>query len=393
MFEEIIHNELSQGILSEEQHQNSSTFLKLLYRTGDRDIHRVIGPIYALNAIMETDNKDSVGSHVESFMGLLSNSSDYSSKAESYSLLVLKAMDAKGIHDSMLKRKLLAKVIHNIESDRCIDSASVDKGRNAEARRAWNRYVLSYSYFLLYQLDPDGGHAEDNLQLAVRYSPDARDRQVYWAYFYEAGLLTGNPEEVGFESLYVDFLMHQNRKDEALRIVTRRAVAEANDTNVSKLRALYKEVGYARSFAEYWGEAVNNIAKAAPKVTVTFPDNTTVDFGEPSGRWVYVDVWGTWCSPCRKELPELEKAYKDNLAHHETTLSIYSLSYDSKDIKDFMKANKYSFPVAEIGNDVIKAFEVEGYPTKILITPQGRCLKIPWGVNWQEYIKNYRTLQ
>ena len=85
-FEHIVHDQLSQGILSEVQHQNSSTFLKLLYRTGDRDINRVIAPIYALNAIMETNNKDSVGSHVESFMSLLSNSSDYSSKAESCSL-------------------------------------------------------------------------------------------------------------------------------------------------------------------------------------------------------------------------------------------------------------------------------------------------------------------
>ena len=68
----------------------------------------------------------------------------------------------------------------------------------------------SNEIYLLYQLDPEGVYAEDNLKLAVRYSPDARDRQVQWANFYEAGLLTGNPEEVGFESVYVDSLMHRS---------------------------------------------------------------------------------------------------------------------------------------------------------------------------------------
>jgi thiol-disulfide isomerase/thioredoxin len=388
MFEEIIHNQLSQGILSKEQHHNSATFLKLLYQTNNRDINQIIAPIHTLNSIIETNNKDSVVFLAKSFLSLLSNTSNYSSKAESYGLLVLKQMDAKDIHNVVLKRKLIDKIIHNIESGRCIDSTSV-KGRNAEARRAWNRYVLSYSYFLLYQLDPDDIKAEDNLKLAVKYSPDIIDKQVHWAYFYEAGLLTGNPEEVGFEWLYTDFLMRKNRKNEALSIVTKRAVSEATNTNCGKLQALYKEVGYDEPFAKYWLEAINNISKVTPTISVRFVDDKTVDFGKPSGKWTYIDVWGTWCSPCREELPELEKAYQENLAKSETILSIYTLSHDSKNIKEFMTTNKYSFPVAEIDSSVVEAFNVDGYPTKILITPQGKYLKIPFGVDWREYLKNY----
>lgn len=392
MFEEIVHDQLSQGILSTAEHHNSSTFLKLLYRANNRDVNKIIAPIHALNSIIETNNKDSIVLLVKSFLSLLSDTSNYSSRAESYGLLVLKQMDAKGIQNVTLKRKVIDKILHNTKSIGVIDATTV-KGRIAEARRAWNRYVLSYSYFLLYQLDPEGVNAEEHLKLAAQYSPDIRDKQVSSAYFYEAGLLTGNPEEAGFEWLYVDFLMRKNRKTEALSIATKRAVSEATNTNCSRLRALYKEVRYDKPFAGYWLEAVNNISKVAPTPSVRFIDDKVVDFGKLNGGWTYIDVWGTWCSPCTKELPELEKAYQENVSKSATGLTIYTFSHGSKNIKDFMATNKYSFPVAEIDDSVVEAFDVDGYPTKILITPQGRFLRIPFGVEWREYLNNYTMLK
>jgi hypothetical protein len=392
MFGIQVHEELSQGILSAKSHHNASAFVNRLYLTNNREIIQIVAPIHALNSIVETNNKDSVLSLVRFFLSLLSNTSNYSSKAESYGLLILKQMDSKGIHDVALKRKLIEKVIHNTKANRSVDSTSV-QGRHAEEQRAWNRYVLSYGYFLLYQLDPDGRNAEGNLKLAAKYSPDNTDKQVHDAYFYEAGLLNPNTEEIGFEWLYVDFLMRKNRKNEALFVAARKAVTEATNANCSRLQALYKEGGYNKPFAKYWVEAINNASKVAPAITVKFTDGKTISFGKPGGSWTYIDVWGTWCSSCIKELPGLETVYRDNLAKSEHVLSIFTFSRGSKDLNNFMTTNKYTFPVAEIDSSVIRAFHVESWPTKILLTPQGKYLKIPWGVEWQEYLMNYCMLK
>lgn len=57
-----------------------------------------------------------------------------------------------------------------------------------------------------------------------------------------------------------------------------------------------------------------------------------------------------------------------------------------------MTENNYTFPVSEIDKQTNDLFEVSGYPTKILISPDGNFIKIPFGVDWKTYIKNYTLM-
>jgi hypothetical protein len=73
-------------------------------------------------------------------------------------------------------------------------------------------------------------------------------------------------------------------------------------------------------------------------------------------------------------------------------LKIYTFSYRSQNLKHFMDTNNYTFPVSEIDKHTCDLFEVTGYPTKILISPEGNYIKIPYGVDWKMYIKNYTLM-
>lgn len=57
-----------------------------------------------------------------------------------------------------------------------------------------------------------------------------------------------------------------------------------------------------------------------------------------------------------------------------------------------MNKNNYTFPVSEINNQITQLFKVSSYPTKILISLDNKYLKIPFGVNWKEYMKNYTLI-
>ncbi|CAM1352780.1 TlpA family protein disulfide reductase [Tenacibaculum halocynthiae] len=103
--------------------------------------------------------------------------------------------------------------------------------------------------------------------------------------------------------------------------------------------------------------------------------------------------WGTWCKPCIKELPKfniLAKKYNETSG---SKIKFYTLSYNSENLENFMTKNNYTFPVLEINDQITKLFKVNGYPTKILISPDNKYLKIPYGVNWTEYIKNYALIK
>ncbi len=73
-------------------------------------------------------------------------------------------------------------------------------------------------------------------------------------------------------------------------------------------------------------------------------------------------------------------------------LKIFTFSFESENLEDFMNENNYTFPVSEIDKPTNDLFEVSEYPTKMLISPKGNFIKLPYGVNWKTYIKNYTSL-
>jgi thiol-disulfide isomerase/thioredoxin len=191
----------------------------------------------------------------------------------------------------------------------------------------------------------------------------------------------------------IDSLMLKNKKEDALCLATQKTVKEATNYNFNKLKLLYKALQYNKPFDEYWKEAVDSTTITTPGLTVKFIDSTILELGKPNGKWIFIDIWGNWCSPCVKGLPELQKLYQENLKKGESGLSIYTFSYHSSNLKDFLKNNSYSFPVAEIDEIITKKFNLMHYPTKILITPSGRYLIFPYILNWQECLRNYGAIK
>ncbi len=136
--------------------------------------------------------------------------------------------------------------------------------------------------------------------------------------------------------------------------------------------------------------AVNELlGKPAPDFTLTLldgPDKTrTVTKAELAGKVVLIDFWATWCGPCLAELPEIQKLVK-TLVNDKKEVLVVALSQDSdKEISEVRKlvektlnAKKISLtgnPVGQVGLDpsgsIGKAFDVEAFPTLVLLDAKG----------------------
>ena len=119
-------------------------------------------------------------------------------------------------------------------------------------------------------------------------------------------------------------------------------------------------------------------AATAPKpaLKVGTLDGKTFDLSAQNGKWVIVNFWATWCSPCIKELPDIS-AYVD--AHKDKVAAI-GLAFedsDKADIEKFLKAHPLSYPVAQIDvMDPPKDFDTpKGLPNTYLIAPDGKVAK------------------
>lgn len=97
------------------------------------------------------------------------------------------------------------------------------------------------------------------------------------------------------------------------------------------------------------------------------------------GKYVYVDVWATWCGPCRAEIPSLKKMEAD---FHGKNIAFVSVSVDAEKDHDkwktFVTEKELSGVQLYAGKTVlsefIKTFEVNTIPRFILIDPAGNVV-------------------
>lgn len=101
--------------------------------------------------------------------------------------------------------------------------------------------------------------------------------------------------------------------------------------------------------------------------------STLEDF---KGKYVYIDVWATWCGPCRAEIPFLKAAEEK---YHDKNIVFVSISIDTQ--KDYEKWKKFVgekelkgvqlFADSDWKSEFVKAYNIDGIPRFILVDPKG----------------------
>lgn len=89
------------------------------------------------------------------------------------------------------------------------------------------------------------------------------------------------------------------------------------------------------------------------------------------GKWLVINFWATWCAPCLKELPELERFYQ----HNKDIAQLWGVTFEDTDkasIIEFTERLGITFPILGHGEDPKTGYgEVRVLPTTFLINPEG----------------------
>lgn len=124
---------------------------------------------------------------------------------------------------------------------------------------------------------------------------------------------------------------------------------------------------------EKWNLA--SVGKPSPDfkgVDVNGKEYTLADF---RGKYVYIDVWATWCGPCRQEIPYLKKLDED---YKDAQIVFLSLSVDQDKAKweKMVKEQSMSGVQLHIGQNSSfqQAYNIEGIPHFILLDREGRII-------------------
>lgn len=120
----------------------------------------------------------------------------------------------------------------------------------------------------------------------------------------------------------------------------------------------------------------------APGFTLKNPEGKDVSLADFRGKWVILDFWGTWYPWCIKGFPALKEAYRK----YEGKLEIIGI--DCGDEQEQWKNGlvKYELPWVQVykpesETKVIEDYYVQGFPTKVIISPEGKIMNITVGEN------------
>jgi peroxiredoxin len=116
------------------------------------------------------------------------------------------------------------------------------------------------------------------------------------------------------------------------------------------------------------------IGKKATDFTMNDPDGKPVTLSSLYGKYLLIDFWASWCSPCRAENPNLVATYNK---YHSKGFNILGVSFD-KDKKNWLKAIKDDhltwLHVSDLkgwGNEAGKLYGVSAIPSNVLLDPDG----------------------
>lgn len=94
------------------------------------------------------------------------------------------------------------------------------------------------------------------------------------------------------------------------------------------------------------------------------------------GRWVLVNLWASWCGPCREEAPALERFWRRHRSDGLTVLGI-NVQDNSDDALAFVREFGLTYPqLRSVGDERSAAFGSRGVPESFLVDPRGRLALI-----------------
>jgi thiol-disulfide isomerase/thioredoxin len=102
-------------------------------------------------------------------------------------------------------------------------------------------------------------------------------------------------------------------------------------------------------------------------------NGSTVNMNNYKGKVVFINLWATWCGPCRVEMPSIQELY-NNVDKDKVVFVMLSLDTEENQPKivKYIREKGFSFPVFQPASKLPRQLQVGSIPTTVVIGKDGK---------------------
>jgi peroxiredoxin len=133
----------------------------------------------------------------------------------------------------------------------------------------------------------------------------------------------------------------------------------------------------------------NSIKMKATHFKLKDLNGNELSLSDLRGKKVFLNFWASWCSPCKAEIPEMEKFYQETKNSDLVIVSV-DIGEPLNDVKAFIDQNNYNFTVLLDSNQKVAAqYGISAIPTSFFIDKEGNIISKHTGPMNTRQMKEY----
>ena len=110
-----------------------------------------------------------------------------------------------------------------------------------------------------------------------------------------------------------------------------------------------------------------------------------VDLKDYRGKTLFINLWATWCPPCRAEMPHISELYEKVKGEENLEFLMIALDEDFGKSKKYIDDKGFIFPVVHANYQLNASLQSQSIPTTLVVSPSGKI------VFYQEGMSNFNT--
>lgn len=104
------------------------------------------------------------------------------------------------------------------------------------------------------------------------------------------------------------------------------------------------------------------------------PNGSEINLGSFKGKTLFINVWASWCGPCKQEMPYIQSLYEKLADHPDIAFLMLAVDKDFQKSISFIEKNAFSFPFYHMPETENTSLKTGVIPMTLVVNPDGKIV-------------------